>query len=419
SQPSKLEQLPKELLDNITSWLPTLDFNSFRRTSREIESKSFEYWSNAFFKKRQFMIDEFSLQTLVDISEHAALSKFMTHLIIGLDELQASHRLSRVDSVAEFSRWRAADCAQRALLHGGGAAHLLSKALANLPNLKTIDLRDFNSNTRYRDAIPGQEAPQWRSYGSSRYQQWPRETEWLVRLTAPTTFTDTVFTVVLAAVARSAPTVKNLEVILRNRQICIQDDAFSTFGIPGTPLANTLPALTKLHLDLDSQGSPAHPCPPQVDTPQHAWFDPCTAYLRRFLALTPNVSWLRLNFHLHRNNSSLSSPPSKLITWLALRHTFNAPLDAPWGEGNPVPIALPLQRLDLGNVTTSLVALRALLKKFVDLEHISMRLVRLQGPAATSVQNVDSSDTTGDCVWARLIRTLRLNNPKLKKLELS
>jgi hypothetical protein len=54
SQPSKLEQLPKELLDNITSWLPTLDFNSFRCTSREIESKSFEYWSNAFFKKRQF-----------------------------------------------------------------------------------------------------------------------------------------------------------------------------------------------------------------------------------------------------------------------------------------------------------------------------------------------------------------------------
>lgn len=364
------------------------------------------------------MIDEFSLKVLVDISQHAALSQVMTHLIIGLDELQASYNLPRLQAFAEFSRWRDANCAQKALLYGGGAADLLSQALANLPNIKTIDLRDFNSGTRYRDATPGQEAPPWRSYGSSRYQQWLRETNYLVRVHSPTNFTDTVFAVVLAAVGRSSTTVKNLEVILRNRRFGIQDDAFSTFGIQGTPLANALSSLSKLHLDLDSRGVPGNPYPPHILIPQNAWVDPRTTYLRRFLGTTPNVSWLRLNFDTHHRNDSLASPVSKLMTWLALRPTQNAPLDAPWGEGNPVPVTLPLRRLDLGNVTTTLVILRGLLKKFADLEHISMRLFRLHGSAAVSDQDQYGTDMTDDCMWARLIRSLKITNPKLKKLEM-
>lgn len=365
------------------------------------------------------MIDEFSLRTLVDISQHAALSQVMTHLIIGLDELQASSNLPRLNSFDEFSGWRAADSAQKALLYGGGAAGLLEQALVNLPNIKTIDIRDFNSGTRYRDAIPGQEAPPWRSYGSSRYQQWLRETDYLVRVQSPTNFTDTVFAVVLAAVGRSSTTVKNLEVILRNRKVCLQDEAFSTFVAQGTPLANALPSITKLHLDLDSRGVPGHAYPPHILIPQHAWFDPRTAYLRRFLGMTPNVSWLRLNFDTHYRNDSLSSPVSKLMTWLALKPDYNAPLDAPWGKGNPVPVTLPLRRLDLGSVTTTLVTLRGLLKKFADLEYISMRHFRLHGAATISDQDQYGTDTTDDCVWARLIRSLKITNPKLKKLEMN
>lgn len=364
------------------------------------------------------MIDQFSLQTLVDISQHAALSQVMTHLIIGLDELQASHRLPRVDSVAEFSQWRDADCAQKALLYGGGAADLLARALSSLTKLKTIDIRDFDSSTRYRDVVPGQDVPRWRSYGSSRYQQWPRETNWLVRMSGPrTNFVDTVFTVVLAAVSRSSTAVKNLEVILRNRQICIQDDAFSTFCIPGSPLGNALPALTKLHLDLDSRSLPGSGYPGiLLSIPQHAWFDPSTEYLRRFLALTPNVSWLRLNFPPHHRPDLQSSPSSKLIAWLSLRSDFNAPPGAPWGQGNPAPVTLPLRRLDLGNATSSLTISRGLLKKFTDLEHIVMRDIQLRIAANTPDQDDDEDST--DCAWARLIRNLNVTNPKLKKLEL-
>lgn len=366
------------------------------------------------------VIDQFSLQTLVDISQHSALSQVMTHLVIGLDELQASHRLPRVDSVTEFSQWRDADCAQKALLYGGGAADLLARALSNLTKLETIDIRDFDSSTRYRDVVPGRDVPRWRSYGASRYQQWPRETNWLVRMSGPrTNFVDTVFTVVLAAVGRSSTTVKSLEVILRNRQICIQDDAFSTLCIPGTTLANVLPALTKLHLDLDSRISPGSGYPSAVllNIPQHPWFDPSTEYLRRFFALTPNVSWLRLNFLLHNRHDLQSSPSSKLLAWLSLRSDLNAPPGTPWGQGNPAPVALPLlRRLDLGNVTTSLAIIRGLLKKFADLEHIVMRDIRLQIPAVTLDQ--DEDEDAEDCAWARLIRSLNVTNPKLKKLEL-
>jgi hypothetical protein len=54
SSRASLPVIPKELLDKTASYLPTLDFNSLRLTCREIESKTFNYWSHAFFSKKQF-----------------------------------------------------------------------------------------------------------------------------------------------------------------------------------------------------------------------------------------------------------------------------------------------------------------------------------------------------------------------------
>lgn len=367
------------------------------------------------------MIDAFSLQTLVDISQHPALSKVVTHLVIGLDEQRAiNHHVPQFRSLTEFHRWRAADSAQKALLYGGGAVDLLSQALVNLPDLKTIDLRDFNSNTRYRDATPGEQVPPWRSYGSSRYQQWPRGSPWLVNTTSPTNFIDTVFLVVITAIGRSSTTVKNLEVILRNRQVCLQDDAFSAFGVPQNGLTNALRALDKLHLDLDHRSSPQSwlPHPLRNTIPAYDWFDPCTAYFRRFLALTPEVTWLRLNFN-PQNSFRFPSSASKLIAWLGLKPDFDPPSDATWEEGNPAPVTLPLRRLDLGNLKMTAIILRGVLSKFTDLEHISMRNVRLHGLAAPADPHQHNADNNSDCLWARVIRKLHDSSPNLKQIELS
>lgn len=372
------------------------------------------------------MIDEFSLQTLVDISRHDTLSKVMTHLIIGLDELQPynkqqlqllNRRPEQWPTVSEFHRWRAAACAQQALLWGGGAVDLLSQALVNLPNLKTIDIRDFNSNTRYRDATPGNQVPPWRSYGSSRYQQWSHQEPWLLSLTSATNFPDTVFMVALTAVSRRSTTVQNLEVILRNGQIGLQDDAFNIFAVPDTRLADGLRGLTKLHLDLCFQPS-LHPGFRSAGTPPlYDWFDTLTAYFRHFLALTPNLVWLRLNFADYVGH--MPNPhPSRLIEWLALKPDQPAPEDAPWDEVNPAPVALPLQRLDLGQVTTTGATLRRLFKKFADLNRISMRSVWFREPADASDSNQREENDNGDCLWARLIRRLHVTNPKMKQVEL-
>lgn len=54
AQGSEIARLPRELLDQVTSFLPTFDFNNLRLTCKLVENKVFPYWSNAFFKKRQF-----------------------------------------------------------------------------------------------------------------------------------------------------------------------------------------------------------------------------------------------------------------------------------------------------------------------------------------------------------------------------
>ncbi|KAJ0114811.1 f-box domain containing protein [Diaporthe amygdali] len=401
SQVSELVKLPRELLDNVATSLPTQDFNSLRLACKELEAKTFPYWANCFFKKRQFMIDQFSLQTLVDISQHDALSKVISHLIIGLDEFRAfnldrafSSAAQNLQPLAEFDRWRSADCTQQALLYGGGAVDMLSRALVNLPNLRTIDLRDFNSPTRYRDAVPRNPSPQWRSYGSSHYQQWP--------------------------LGRCSTTgVQSLEVILRNHHFALGDDAFSLSGVPGSQLAAALRGLTKLHLDLNSH------CPHlsglshvQVTMPKRDFFDPATTHLRRFLGLTPSITWLRLNFYPNIGASHRSSP-SKLIAWLGLEPNTIPPPNLPWGPGNPAPITLPLRRLDLGNVKTSPVIFRRLLKKFTRLECISIRDICLRDAEATSDSHESDIEDNDDCLWARFIRNLHATNQNIKKVELS
>ncbi|KAI3391036.1 hypothetical protein diail_8087 [Diaporthe ilicicola] len=417
SQISHLVQLPRELLDNVTSSLPTQDFNALRLACKELEAKIFPYWANCFFKKKQFMIDQFSLQALVDISQHPALSKVLTNLVIGLDEMRAiDHSFLQLQAFDEFGRWRSADCAQQALLYGGGAVDLLSKALVNLPNLKTVDIRDFNSNTRYRDAAPGREVPQWRSYGSSQYQQWPRESRWLLGYHPQTNFLGTVFLVIITALGRCSKTLQNLEVILRNQTIALSDDAFAVLAIPDSGLATAVSGLTKLHLDLDERSTRRWPIlQRQGAMPQLDFYDPSTMYLRRFLGFARNITWLRLNFYPYVHSNSNSSSPSKLLAWLGLKPDFNPPSDAPWGEVNPAPITLPLRRLDLGKVATTPAVLRRLLTKFADLEYISIRDFRLRTSQVTSKHDTDKD---GDCLWAKLVCNLHVTNPNLKQLEL-
>ncbi|ROW01883.1 hypothetical protein VMCG_05574 [Cytospora schulzeri] len=414
SQDHGLASLPPELLNNIARPLSTKDFNALRSSCKPIEDKLFPYWANCFFKKRQFMIDQFSLQTLVHISQHNALSKVMTHLVIGLDEFRAISSASIQRDVLEYGQWRAAAAGQDNLVQTGVAIDLLSTALANLPNLKTIDVRDFNSPTRYRDSV-GQQAAEWRSYGWSRYGQWkhahahyhPYRTK---------EFIGHVFKAVLTALDRCSPDLDSLEVVLRNRRHSLVDDAFAFSPALGPGLTKTLHSLKKLHLDLVCQGNLE--LPPTVGTNAiRDFFDPLTAYTRSFLGYTKNVTWLRLNF----SHTSVAS--RKFLKWLSLKPDCNPQLGhIGWTEMNPAPVALPLRRLDLGSITVQPEVLHKVLAKFPDLESLYLRGATLELEDRIGVHSLlddDGAYDDGSCVWARFIRGLPVSAPSLKHLTLT
>lgn len=54
AQNSHLANLPREVIDNVAKYLPTPAFNNMRLTCKLVENKLFEYWSNCFFRKKQF-----------------------------------------------------------------------------------------------------------------------------------------------------------------------------------------------------------------------------------------------------------------------------------------------------------------------------------------------------------------------------
>lgn len=412
SQHSGLASLPTELLNKIAGPLSTNDFNALRSTCKPVEDKLFPYWANCFFKKKQFMIDEFSLQALVDISQHQALSKVMTHIIIGLEEFQ--YDSERVEDHHQWA-WRAASTSQKNLLQTGIAIDRLSTAFANLPNLKAICIRDFNSPTRYRDAV-GPQASEWRSYGSSFHRQWNHKH--FTNSSRSKEFNGLVFKAILTAIDRCSPELNSLEVSLRNRELSLIDDSFAFSPALGAGLTKTLYGLTKLHLELGCNKQDQHfGSPPLSSDTASDFFDPLTAYTRNFLAHTKNVEWLRLNFS-HNHGTS-----TRFFNWLSLEPGCDPyPKQLRWDEMNPAPIALPLRQLDLGRITVQPDVLHKVLAKFPDLMSLCLKDATLHvedGMFSHRLLDDCGAYEDGDCVWARFIRGLSICTPSLRRLLLS
>jgi hypothetical protein len=77
-----LLSLPLELIIYISSFIATPDLASLRLTCKQTEKSLYEWFVEEFFAKKQFMLTQPSLQTLVDISKHVSLSKRLKHVII-------------------------------------------------------------------------------------------------------------------------------------------------------------------------------------------------------------------------------------------------------------------------------------------------------------------------------------------------
>jgi hypothetical protein len=128
-----LTGMPIELLVHlIATYLPTEDLGALRLTSKYFETALFDAFAKEFFTKKQFMLTTPSLTALVEISKHAALSKVVKHVIIGLEQYQPNFQ-------GPINKEGVAD--QMWLLHTGRHCVMLADAFRNLSGLQTIGIR--------------------------------------------------------------------------------------------------------------------------------------------------------------------------------------------------------------------------------------------------------------------------------------
>lgn len=346
-----------------------------------------------------------------------------------------------VSSLDDHQQCKLAADAQESLFDTGIAVQLFSTALLNLRNLRNIDIRDFNSYTRYRDASINQslgvvpfslEIPAWKSYGYSRLRPWSQYLDGRARgfglsgrMKSSQPHVDRIFRALVAALGQSGAHIRGLEVLCRHSYEAVTDAALaasSVLDMTDTKLPLVLSGLNKLHLDVDFGGRSLPmvlPYPQPADsvfkTPNSAQdiCDPATANLRKLLGLVPNLTWLRLN---SMNFGSTSA--TRLLFWLGLdrEKPFESTDEADWSVFSPKPVSPPLRRLDLGGMTVDSNILSLIVQKFDQLECLSLRNMTMSEPVHLQQGVADGHQHA--TMWPKFFQNLPTLAPNLKHLLL-
>lgn len=343
---ASLMTLPLELLVSVSTYLTTPDLASLRLTCKQAEKSLFEWFSQEFFTKKQFMLTHSSLQTFIDISKHVSFSKRLAHVIIATNLYQDPLQQFRDEQSA--LRYIQGYESQKILLSTGVDREMLTEAFANLVNLQTVGIRDFNAH-RPRDGA----SAHWSSWGATTVKQ---DTGVALEFSGMGSsipdFVSHVFTNVLYALGKAHRKPKEFEVLLRRGGL--NDTALSLpeFIQPSiSPVLNSLTTLL-LNVELDARYS-------------HTYINGNIQYvkertsLQRFFTRTPNLKHLRLNF-----SKFAMVPNTNFLEWLgeqiptSTSATTSTSLD-------PMPIQLPyLKQLDLGQLSVRPDTLLPIIKKF-------------------------------------------------------
>jgi hypothetical protein len=290
-----------------------------------------------------------------------------------------------------------------ALLDSGHDIDMLAQAFANLKNLETVEIRDFRSTSRYRDA-PNLT---WKSYGVATYEaETGVSLEFLPiygaghRNEEPADYASRLFQNMLRALGRTTVRPRRFEVNLTGSGI--NEKAFKIQKYDETSILPVLAGLKDLYLDLSTgfqqtyfvqvQGNPVAPC----------W----SYHIREFFSLIPNIEHLRLNFQHFRDSEARD-----FISWLSKPSTGTVLSAAPPSPNSlpqsPPPVLLKhLRQLELGKAVLEPKALLTLLQK---------HRATLRGIEFYRVGLLDSSQSQGrHNQWAKLFGNmaklgLRLN----------
>ncbi|KAH6641156.1 hypothetical protein F5144DRAFT_599807 [Chaetomium tenue] len=387
---SGLAQIPLEVLIRITHHISTTDLGNVRLSCKALEQGLFNFFSHEFFRKKQFMVLTESLQALIDISKHPNLSPFLKHVIIATDRLVPVYYNSPSRDDKSRVRLELANADHMQLIAAGGLRDMLAEAFANLTNLETVDIRDFNSPSRSRDG----RGTEWRSWGAKTLA----ESTGNAVATSPRhnqdAYLSQVFSAVIAALAAAQARPNSLEVLARASarsgfiSFALHDHAFYIPPRMEAAISPVLANLKSLHLILGlANNSRMRPF-----------------MFQKFLSLTINLTWLRVNF-----KDSSWDQQEEVLSWLALKDT-----QKPNASFDMAPIQPPLERLDLGDTELKPETVLNLIVKFAPtLTSLYLRRVCLIN------ENSDHT-TTKINPWDRCLSVLsKVRGLNLRTLSLS
>ncbi|KAF1822425.1 uncharacterized protein K489DRAFT_371264 [Dissoconium aciculare CBS 342.82] len=284
SQPPLILSLPPEMIIQVSRHLTTVELGHLRGTCKHIEQILFDSFAKEFFVKRQFMLQQHSLQALLDIASHPTLSRYLKYVIV------SAERVNKSDSQRVLLLAGEPDA--ETFLWSGQARDMLVEAFTKLPNLITVGVRDYSGPNRSRDGPKAR----WRSYGwsvgldpSSLHE----ESRSLSFHNTPDAVSMT-FSLVLTALGMARVHPEGVEVFI-NAAHGLKESAFNVInGRTGPAVREIVGTLKGLFLNIGSTYL-VH-----IDL----------APIKSFLVAAKKLEALRLNMV----NCSSSDP---LLTWLA------------------------------------------------------------------------------------------------------
>ncbi|CAK7271379.1 hypothetical protein SEPCBS119000_004573 [Sporothrix epigloea] len=377
-----LSRLPVELLLRITRQLNTNELCAVRLCSRTLEHALRYFFLYEYFRRRQFMLTELSLQTLLAFAQHPDISQTLCHVMIGVEDFCRGYRDYPDDKkLATTLTMLAAN--QKALMANGRAIRLLSAAFSLLPNLETVELRDEYPYMELRNGS----YVAWSSYGLRHMrQQLGAKAQYLLTTSCSPDFPSLSFSHVVAALAQTKARPPNLEMVCAiNYQAFDLSPAPRLYVQGGSGEAGVdvyayavLAGLRRLHLTLQCGYHPLESEEGEIGNPSFQSRDAraFAEYLpvRAWLAHCPNVEWLRLNLleeACSYNGDFLKQLGTPLPANYSLPPASTALSDI------TMPFASHLRRFDLGSASCRVNVLLKLLDRLPALEHLSLWLFSL------------------------------------------
>ena len=170
---SRLFQLPVELVEIITSFLPPEDLFNLRLTCRELSTKTFYYFTQEHFTIKQFFPSRYGFEALLAISK-SRLRESLRTVVLGPHDLNAIYFAGTVKDEEKNKQtlrgYLRCINDNQYMTQIGLDAIILQEAFANLPNCCTLEIRDYSRLT-IRDGRWGGDVHPLSSYGQSQFNK--------------------------------------------------------------------------------------------------------------------------------------------------------------------------------------------------------------------------------------------------------